>query len=59
MVKFVIKDSKGNVRGYYEMLPEYTTIIWERGDDILLQVIIPKMDGNDYDRSSRGKHGGR
>jgi hypothetical protein len=59
MSKFVIKDSKGKVRGYYEMLPEYTTIIWERGDDILLQVIIPQMGGNDDYRSSRGKHGGR
>jgi len=42
MGKFVIKDSKGKVRGYYEMLFEYRTVIWEKGDDILLQVIIPK-----------------
>ena len=64
MGKFVIKDSKGKVRGYYEMLPEYTAIIWERGDDILLQVIIPNiMGGNSGEagdgRRSGGKHGGR
>jgi len=64
MSKFVIKDSKGKVRGYFEMLPEYTAIIWERGDDILLQVIIPNsMDGNNGEagdgRRSGGKHGGR
>ena len=64
MRKFVIKDSKGKVRGYYEMLPEYTTIIWERGDDILLQVIIPNsMDGNNDGmgdgRKPGGKHGNR
>lgn len=41
MSKFVIKDKKGRVRGYYEMLFEYRTVIWEREDDILLQVIIP------------------
>ncbi|MCX5849940.1 MAG: hypothetical protein NTW65_10890 [Deltaproteobacteria bacterium] len=61
MSKFVIKDSKGKVRGYYEMLPEYKTIIWERGDDILLQVIIPHRGGNDDetgDRTSGGKHDG-
>jgi hypothetical protein len=47
MGKFVIKDNKGKVRGYYEMLFEYRTVIWEQGDDILLQVIIPKgMPGN-------------
>ena len=64
MSKFVIKDSKGNVRGYFEMLPEYTAIIWERGDDILLQVIIPNiMGGNSGEagdgRRSGGKHGGK
>ena len=64
MSKFVIKDSKGKVRGYFEMLPEYTAIIWERGDDILLQVIIPNiMGGNSGEasdgRRSGGKHGGR
>lgn len=63
MSKFVIKDGKGNVRGYYEILPEYTTIIWERGDDILLQIILPdsmnlNSDGNGDDRRSGGKHGG-
>ena len=42
MGKFIIKDSKGKVRGYYEMLFEYRTVTWERGDDVLLQVIIPK-----------------
>ena len=64
MSKFVIKDSKGKVRGYFEMLPEYTTIIWEYGDDILLQVIIPNSMGGNSDgtgdgRRSGGKHGGR
>ncbi len=59
MSKFVIKDSKGKVRGYYEILPEYTTIIWERGDDILLQVIIPPMGGNDHGTVNGGKPGGR
>jgi hypothetical protein len=64
MGKFVIKDSKGKVRGYYEMLPEYTAIIWERGDDILLQVIIPHSMGGNSDgmgdgRRSGGRHGGR
>jgi hypothetical protein len=47
MRKFVINDKKGKVRGYYEILPEYRTVIWERENDILLQVIIPKgMRGN-------------
>jgi len=64
MSKFVIKDSKGKVRGYFEMLSEYTVIIWERGDDILLQVIISNIMGeNNGDtgdgRRSGGKHGGR
>ena len=64
MSKFVIKDSKGKVRGYYEMLPEYTAIIWERGDDILLQVIIPNIMGENSGeagdgRRSGGRHGGR
>jgi hypothetical protein len=64
MSKFVIKDSKGKVRGYFEMLPEYTAIIWERGDDILLQVIIPNIMGENsgeagYGKRSGGRHGGR
>lgn len=42
MGKFIIKDSKGKVRGYYEILFEYRTVIWERGDDVLLQVITPR-----------------
>jgi len=41
MGKFIIKDSEGKVHGYYEMLPDYTAVIWERQEDILLQVIIP------------------
>jgi hypothetical protein len=46
------------------MLPEYTTIIWEYGDDILLQVIIPNSmsgnsDGTGDGRRLGGKHGGR
>jgi hypothetical protein len=63
MSKFVIKNSKGKVRGYYEMLHEYRTIIWESGDDILLQVIIPKMGGNaditDHVRTLGGTKGSR
>ena len=64
MSKFVIKDSKGKVRGYFEMLAEYTVIIWERGDDILLQVIIPNIMGENSGeagdgRRSGGKHGGK
>lgn len=64
MGKFVIKDSKGKVRGYYEILPEYRTIVWENGDDILLQIIIPHSmmnilgDGHDHGRKSGGSHGG-
>jgi hypothetical protein len=59
MSKFVIKDSKGKVRGYYERLPEYTAIIWEQRDDILLQIIIPKMGGNDDGTGDMGMSGGR
>jgi hypothetical protein len=64
MRKYVIKDSKGKVRGYYELVPEYTATIWERGDDILLQIIIPNnkglnSDGFGDDRRSGGRHGGR
>ena len=64
MSKFVIKDSEGKVRGYFEMLAEYTVIIWERGDDILLQVIIPNIMGENsgeagYGKRSGGRHGGR
>jgi len=65
MGKFVIKDSNGNVRGYYEMLHEYRTIIWESGDDILLQIIIPYNmtnsigNGRDNGGKSGGHHGGR
>lgn len=53
MGKFIIKDSAGKVHGYYEMLPDYTAVIWERKEDILLQVIIPynPMDHNGIDRS--------
>jgi hypothetical protein len=62
MGKFIIKDSKSKVRGYYEMLPEYTAVIWERKDDILLQVIIPNsMDGNNNGTGAGcgGKAGGK
>jgi len=64
MSKFVIKDSTGKVRGYYEILPEYTTIIWERGDGILLQIVLPdsmnlNSDGTGDARRSGGRHGGR
>ena len=58
MGKFVIKDSKGKVRGYYEMLFEYRTVIWEREDDILLQVIIPKGIGANIGNAGVGGIGG-
>ena len=63
MGKFVIKDSAGKVRGYYEMLSNYTTIIWERKDDILVEIVIPynPMDGDGIHRSGRmgAGHGGK
>ena len=63
MGKFIIKDSEGKVRGYYEMLPEYRTLIWERKDDILLQVIITDSpmggDGIGYEGKAGGKPGGK
>jgi hypothetical protein len=64
MSKFVIKDSKGKVRGYYEMLLGYTALIWEQGDAILLQVISPNSMGGNSDgtgdsRRTGGRHGGR
>ena len=68
MGKFVIKDSKGKVRGYYEILIEYRAIVWESDDDILLQIIIPNsmMNSpsdmlNDGGKSGggHGGHGGR
>jgi hypothetical protein len=63
MGKFIIKDSEGKVRGYYEMLSDYTAVIWERKDDILLQVIIPynPMDHDGIDSSGKmgGGHGGK
>ncbi len=42
MQKFMIRDSRGVVRGYYEILHRYRAHLWEKGDDILLQVIIPQ-----------------
>jgi len=63
MSKFVIKDSKGKVRGYYELLLDYRAITWENGNEILLQIVIPHSmmniigDGLD-DRKSGGSHGG-
>ncbi len=42
MGAFVIKDRQGRVRGYYELLFEYRAFIWERGEDILLQISIPR-----------------
>jgi hypothetical protein len=41
MGKFVIKDSAGRVRGYYEILFNYRTILWEGKEGILLQIILP------------------
>ena len=63
MGKFIIKDSEGKVRGYYEILPDYTAVIWERKDDILLQVVIPynpmNHDGIDHRGKMGGGHGGK
>ncbi len=63
MGKFIIKDSEGKVHGYYEMLPNYRAVIWERKDDILLQVVIPYnlTDHDGIDRSGKmgGGHGGK
>lgn len=42
MGAFVIKDRQGGVRGYYELLFEYRAFIWERGEEILLQISIPR-----------------
>lgn len=42
MGAFVIKDRQGRVRGYYELLFEYQAFIWERGEDILLQITVPR-----------------
>lgn len=50
MIKYIIKDSSGRVRGYYELLPEYTANIWESENNILLQIILPKR-GGDNDRT--------
>ena len=60
MGKFIIRDGKGKVRGYYEMLPEYIAVIWEQKDDILLQVIIPtgEFGGNEIGGSARGGRSG-
>jgi hypothetical protein len=48
------------------MLLEYTAVIWEHEDDILLQVIIPNsMDGNNGEagtnifRTGGGRSGGK
>ncbi len=45
MGKFVIRDSKGKVRGYYEILFDYRVNIWEEGDNLLLQIILPDNKG--------------
>ena len=42
MQKYIIRDSRGVVRGYYEILPQYRAHLWEKGDEILLQIIIPQ-----------------
>ncbi|HPC86085.1 MAG TPA: hypothetical protein P5208_08380 [Smithellaceae bacterium] len=42
MGAFVIKDREGRVRGYYQLLFEYRAFLWERGDDILLQITFPR-----------------
>jgi hypothetical protein len=60
MGKFIIRDSKGKVRGYYETLPEYRAIIWEQKDDILLQIVIPTgaFGENEVGGGARGGRSG-
>ncbi len=41
MQKYVIRDNRGIVRGYYEILPHYQAHVWEREDGLLLQIVIP------------------
>ena len=51
MGKFVIRDSNGKIRGYYEILFDYRVHMWEEKDSILLQVILPGdegMKGDDF-----------
>jgi len=45
MGKFVIRDGNGKIRGYYEILFDYRVHIWEEGDNVLLQIILPDHKG--------------
>jgi hypothetical protein len=50
MGKYVIKDSNGKVRGYYEILTEYRAFTWEGEDDnVLLQIVSPNNRGRNND----------
>ncbi|MEE9912841.1 MAG: hypothetical protein K4571_14090 [Deltaproteobacteria bacterium] len=42
MGQFAIKDSKGNIRGYYEILFDYRVHVWEQGENVLLMILIPE-----------------
>jgi hypothetical protein len=55
MQKYIIRDSGGVVRGYYEILIPYRANLWEKGDDILLQIIIPP--NRDAGKDSEGPMG--
>lgn len=45
MQKYVIRDRRGDVRGYYEILPHYQAHVWEKGDGLMLQIILPQSKG--------------
>ncbi|MRR17829.1 MAG: hypothetical protein EG826_15380 [Deltaproteobacteria bacterium] len=62
MGKFVIRDSTGRIRGYYEMLFDYRVHQWENGDTILLQIILPQdkgMKDNDFSPANTAPGGGK
>ena len=62
MGKFVIRDSMGKIRGYYEVLFDYRVHQWENGDSILLQIILPEdkgMKDNDFSPANAAPGGGR
>jgi len=62
MGKFVIRDSNGKIRGYYEILFDYRVHQWENGDTILLQIILPQdkgMKDNDFSPANAAPGGGR
>lgn len=62
MKKFVIRDSLGKIRGYYEILIDYRVHQWENGDTIVLQIILPQdkgMLGNDFGPAHATPGGGK